>query len=115
MAEKNDIEKKKVELLSEIKSQFDIIISLLAIQARGKTISAEEVKKTITKKRRDTKKIIKSFNSCNGKTTLSEIAKKHKIDQGAFSRAIDSWEKEGFLIKIEKKGNVFPKTLIYLK
>lgn len=111
MEKKNDIEKEKVETLKEIKSQFDIVINLLA----QKVLDSEEVKKNITKRKTDKARIVKCFNSCDGKTILTEIAKSCKINKGALSKQIDSWEKEGFLVKFNKKGRVFPKALIYLK
>ena len=111
MGTNNDLEAKKVEVLNEIKSQFDIIITLLA----KSILNPNEIKSSITKGRQDPDKIVKSFNSCDGKTALTEIAKKCKIDQGNLSRSIDSWEKDGFIIKIEKGGKVLPKALILLK
>ena len=111
MEKKNDLEKEKVETLKEIKSQFDIIINLLA----RKVLDPEEVNKIITKGTTDKTRIVKCFNSCDGKTILTNIAKNCKINKGALSKHIDSWEKEGFLVKIDKKGKVFPKALILLK
>lgn len=109
MEKKNDIE--KVDTLKEIKFQFDIIINLLA----RKVLDPEEVSKIITKGTIDRTRIVKCFNSCDGKTMLTDIAKNCKIDKGTLSRHVDSWEKEGFLIKIDKKGKILPKALIYLR
>ncbi len=111
MKKENDIEEEMVKVLREIKSQFDTILNLLA----KKILDPEEVKKTIIKGKKNPEKIIKCYNSCNGETTLTDIAKNNKIDVSNISRHIDSWKKEGFLVKIEKGGKVFPKSLIYLK
>lgn len=111
MEKKDDIERQKVEILKEIKYQFDIIINLIA----QKILNPKEIKETITKNRRDPEKFIEIFNSCNGETSLTEIATKFKINPGNFSRDITQWERNGFLIKITKKGIVYPKALIYLK
>lgn len=111
MEKKNDIEREKVKTLKEIKFQFDIIINLLA----QRILNPKEIKESITKKRKNPDRIIESFNSCDGETALTEIAKKCGIDPGNFSRDINSWERNGFLIKIIKKGIVYPKALIYLK
>lgn len=111
MEKKNDLESKKVEILGEIKYQFDVIITLLA----QKILNTDEIKETISKGRKDPKKIINAFNSCDGKTIITDVAKKYKIDPGNFSRDVEAWEKSGYIIKIEKEGNVFPKALILLK
>lgn len=111
MGTNNDFEAKKVEVLSEIKSQFDIIITLLARQI----LNPDVIKETISKGRKSPEKIISAFNSCDGKTNLSDIAKKYKIDSGNFSRDVEAWEKNGFMFKIEKAGKIFPKALILLK
>lgn len=107
--DKND--KDLIDVLKEIKLRYDIIISLLAKQV----FKPEIIKESIIKKARDKKRILKCFNLCDGKMNLTDIAKKAKIDPGALSRRVDSWEKEGFIIKIEKEGNIYPKALLYLK
>jgi Fic family protein len=111
MEKKNDLELKKLEILNEIKYQFDVIIALLAQEI----LNPDEIRETISKGRKDPKKIIDAFNSCDGKTSLSDVANKYKIDRGNFSRDVESWEKSGYMVKIEKKGKVFPKVIIILK
>jgi len=111
MKKEDNIEEEKVRLLREIKSQFDTILNLLA----RNILDPEEVKKSITKGTTNPARIINCYNSCDGETILTDIAKNNKIDKSTISRHIDSWKREGFLFKIEKGGNVYPKSLIYLK
>jgi DNA-binding MarR family transcriptional regulator len=99
------------DVLREINLRFDAIISLFA----RLVLKAEEVKEIIQKGAKDKERIVRCFNLCDGKMNLTDIAKRAKLDQGALSRRIDSWEKEGFIIKIEKEGKVYPKALLYLK
>lgn len=114
MGEKNNLDEAKIETLREIKTQFEIIADLLALLVR-KTLNPKEIKENITKGRKDKEQYINIFNSCDGETSLTEIARKHKIGKGNFSRDIDAWVKQGFLIKINKEGKVFPKALAHLK
>lgn len=97
-----------VEILTEIKFQYDIIISLLA----RKIFDAEKVREDITKGAKDKKRLVKCFNLCDGKTTLTDIAQTAKIDQGGLSRQVDSWEKDGYVIKMKIGQKTFPKALI---
>jgi len=96
--------------LDKIKDRFDVIISLLARQV----LDPQKVKESITKGAKNKDRIVKCFNLCDGKTTLTDIAKIAKIDQGGLSRQINSWEKEGYIYKIKEVQNVYPKALIYI-
>lgn len=100
-----------VESLKKICEQFDIIISLLARQV----LDPEKIKNDIAKGSKDKDRIVRCFNLCDGKTPLTKIAKKGGIDQGGLSRQVDSWEKDGYVIKIRDGANVYPKALIQLR
>jgi hypothetical protein len=97
-----------VATLSKIKEQFDIIISLLARQV----LDPEKVKENITKGSKDKDRLVKAFNLCDGKTTLTDIAKMAKMDPGGLSRQVDSWEKDGYVFKIKDAQKTFAKALI---
>lgn len=96
------------EALSKIVERFDIIISLFARQV----LDPEKVKERITKGARDKARTVKCFNLCDGKTSITDIAKAAKMDQGGVSRQVDSWEKDGFVFKIEDGQKTYPKALI---
>jgi hypothetical protein len=42
----------------------------------------------------------KAFNLCNGQSTLNDIAKKTRIDQGNLSRAVAHWVQHGIVFWI---------------
>jgi DNA-binding MarR family transcriptional regulator len=101
-------DEKTAEVLNKISERFDIIISLFARQV----LDPEKVKAKITKGTRDEARIVKCFNLCDGKTSITDIARAAKMDQGGLSRQVDSWEKDGFVFKIEDGPKTYPKALI---
>jgi len=101
-------------VLKNINHQFEIIAALVEVNIRN-TVDVVKAKEIITKKRRNPKAFIKAYNACNGKTSVTDIAKKFKIDQGNLSRAIDDWQQNGLLIKLENDGKVLPKALVSLQ
>lgn len=48
------------------------------------------------------KKQIAAYNLCDAQFSLSEIAKKAKIDQGNFSRTVKRWVQEGVVFWVGK-------------
>jgi len=100
-------------VLKSINCQFEIIAALLEANIR-KTIDVEKATEIVIRKRKDKKKFIKAYNACNGKNSMTEIGKKFKIDQGNLSRAIDEWQQNGLLLKLENDGKVYPKALASL-
>jgi predicted transcriptional regulator len=106
-------EKQQLELLRGIKYQLEIMVALMDANIK-KTIDKEKVKEIIKGRRRDGEKFIKIYNCCDGKNNLTKISVKFNINKGNISRAIDDWEQEGLLIKLEKDGNVYPKALTNL-
>jgi DNA-binding MarR family transcriptional regulator len=99
-----------VVTMNKIKDQFDIIIGLLARQV----LDPVKVKENITKGAKNKKRLIICFNLCDGKTSLTEISKRAKIDHGGLSRQVDSWEKDGYVFKLKDGKNILPKALIRL-
>jgi DNA-binding MarR family transcriptional regulator len=45
-------------------------------------------------------KLLRAFNSCDGTITQAEIAKKHRIDPGNFSRTVNRWVLNGIAFRI---------------
>jgi hypothetical protein len=101
-------DERTIEALNKIAERFDIIISLFARQV----LDPEKVKERITKGARDKARTVKCFNLCDGKTSITDIAEAAKMDQGGVSRQVDSWEKDGFVFKIEDGQKTYPKALI---
>ena len=101
-------DEKTAEVLNKISEQFDIIIGLFARQV----LDPAKIKDKITKGSKDKDRLVKCFNLCDGKTPLTKIAKNGGIDQGGLSRQVDSWENDGYVVKIRDGANVFPKALI---
>ncbi len=101
-------DKKTIEALNKITERLDFIIKMLARRA----LDPKKVRETIIKGARDKDRIVKCFNLCDGKTSITDIAKAAKMDQGGLSRQIDSWEADGFVFKIEDGQKTYPKALI---
>lgn len=47
-------------------------------------------------------KQIHAYNLCDGSLTLSEVAKKAKVDIGNFSRTVDRWFQNGVMFKFQE-------------
>ncbi len=47
-------------------------------------------------------KQIQAYNLCDGSLTLTQIAKKTKLDAGNLSRSIDRWVKNGVMFRFEE-------------
>ena len=45
-------------------------------------------------------RLLRAFNSCDGTVTQAEIAKKHRIDPGNFSRTANRWVINGVAFRI---------------
>jgi DNA-binding MarR family transcriptional regulator len=92
------------EIFERISMQNEVIISLL-----GRLVFPEEkLKQLITKNSKKPNEMIKSYNCCDGKRSVSQIAKKCGVAQPSLKLAVDRWENEGIIVKHEVKNEVWP-------
>jgi DNA-binding MarR family transcriptional regulator len=87
--------------------QNDMMISLLSRIA----FPNDTLKKIIQKGSKKPDEILVAYNLCDGKATITEIAKRANIAQQSLSAAIDKWEQEGIIIKRVAGAEVLPKKL----
>jgi DNA-binding MarR family transcriptional regulator len=80
------------------------MISLLARIAFPK----DELKTVVQKGSKKPEQVLRAYNLCDGKTSISEIAKLAKLAQPSLSIAVDKWEAQGIILKIPSKNEVFP-------
>jgi len=96
----------------EIMKQNNLIISLLGRIA----FKNDELKELATKGSKKPKEILAAYNLCNGKTTITDIAKKATVAIPSLSVAIDKWEELGIIYKKVSDGNqVLPLKLFEVK
>lgn len=93
--------------LKKIVKQNEIIISLLGRMA----FSKEEVKNMVTYKKRSPEKYLEGYNACDGKHSVSEIARIVGVSQPNMSVILAEWEDAGIVREVEKPGGKFYKNL----
>lgn len=93
--------------LKKIVKQNEIIISLLGRMA----FSKEEVRNKVTYKKRNPEKYIEGYNACDGKHSISQIAKIVGVSQPNMSVILAEWEDTGIIREVEKRGGKFYKKL----
>ena len=93
--------------LKKIVKQNEIIISLLGRMAFGK----EEVRNIVTYKKRNPEKYIEGYNACDGKNSVSAIARIIGVSQPTVSVILAEWEDIGIIREVEKSGGKFYKNL----
>lgn len=98
------------EELKKIIRQNETIISLLGRIAFDK----EEVKRIVTFKKRNPKKYIEGYNACDGKLSVSEIARIVGVSQPTMSVVLAEWEDIGIIREVEKRGGKFYKNLFQI-
>ena len=87
--------------------QNEIMISLLGRIAFTK----ETVKEIVTQRKQNPENYVKGYNACDGKHTLSELAKIIEVKPGTLSPILADWEEVGVIYEIVKTGGKFYKKL----
>ncbi len=91
--------------------QNTLIISLLGRIAFPKDTLKELVQRGSKKPR----EILLAYNSCDGNTSISEIAQKAGITQPSLSIAVDKWESQGIILKLGSRNEVRPQKLFEIE
>lgn len=94
------------DLTNETKAR-EMIISLLGRIA----FPDNKLREIIVFGARKPEQMLKVYNLCDGRTTVSDIAKQAKVDQSSVSRAVDRWEEHGIILRIENGSEVLPRRL----
>jgi len=95
------------EILRKIVKQNEIIISLLGRMA----FTPEEIRKIVTSKKKNPQKYIDGYNACDGKHSISDLAKIINVTTGTLSPILAEWEELGIIYEVERKGGKFYKKL----
>jgi predicted transcriptional regulator len=74
----------------------DFLLCTMQILGRA-VIPPEKIRKIVGDKK---KKQLSAFNLCDGTRTLSEIAKKSRINQGNLSRTLSRWRQSGIVFRV---------------
>ena len=93
--------------LRKIIKQNEVIISLLGRIA----FKPEEVRRIVTYKKQNPENYIKGYNACDGKHSLSEIAKIVGVTPGTLSPILAEWEEIGIVYEVERPGGKFYKKI----
>lgn len=95
------------EEIKKLIKQNEIIISLL-----GRLVfKPENIRDIVTAKKQNPQNYINGYNSCDGKHSLSDIAKIVGVTLGTLSPILSEWEEIGIIYEIEKPGGKFYKKL----
>lgn len=93
--------------LKKIMKQNEVIISLLGRLA----FKQEEVRKIVTYKKRNPEKYVEGYNACDGRHSVSEIARTVGVSTPTISVILAEWEDVGIIREVEKSGGKFYKNL----
>lgn len=92
--------------LGKLIQQNAVLISLL-----GRLVfTPDDVKEIIIKQKRNPENYIKGYNACDGKHTMSEIAKIIDVKLGTLSPILSDWEELGIIYEVDRpKGKFYKK------
>jgi len=93
--------------LKKIIKQNEVIISLLGRIA----FTPDKVRDIVTYKKQNPQNYIKGYNACDGKHSVSDIAKIVGVTPGTISPILAEWEEMGIIYEVEKPKGKFYKKL----
>src|SRR2546427_6426307 len=82
----------------------DLIISLLGRIA----FKNDDLKRIVQRGSKKPNEILQAYNSCDGKTTITEISRKAHIAQPSLTIGIAKWERQRILLKKKSGNEVIP-------
>jgi len=95
------------EELKKIIKQNEVIISLLGRIA----FTPDKVRDIVTHKKQNPQNYINGYNACDGKHSVSDIAKIIGVTPGTISPILAGWEEIGIIYEVEKPKGKFYKKL----
>jgi len=95
------------EKLDKIIHQNEVVISLLGRIAFTK----EAVREIVTQRKQNPENYIRGYNACDGKHTLSELAKIIEVKPGTLSPILSDWEEIGIIYEVQKAGGKYYKKI----
>jgi len=95
------------EELKKIIKQNEVIISLLGRIA----FTPDKVRDIVTRKKQNPQNYINGYNACDGKHSVSDIAKIIGVTPGTISPILAEWEEIGIIYEVEKPKGKFYKKL----
>ena|SRR2546425_6826138 len=97
--------------IAELARQNEVMISLLGRIA----FTDDRVREIVTRKKQNPKKYVDGYNACDGRHTVSEIAKIVGVNQSTLSPILQDWENAGIVFVVEKPGGKFYKKLFPIR
>ena len=95
------------EELKKIIKQNEVIISLLGRIA----FTPDKVRDIVTRKKQNPQNYINGYNACDGKHSVSDIARIIGVTPGTISPILAEWEEIGIIYEVEKPKGKFYKKL----
>jgi len=93
--------------IKKLIKQNEIMISLLGRLA----FKPDDIRKIVTSKKQNPQKYIDGYNACDGKHSLSDIAKIVGVKPGTLSPILSEWAELGMVYEVEKPRGKFYKKL----
>lgn len=91
-------------------AKLDMIITLLSRMVYG----AEEIKKQITKKKKNPKQWLNGYNACNGTNTVTQIARAAGVKPPTATPILKSWLDAGLVYNVGTESKPLYKNLLNL-
>ncbi len=96
--------------MTKIVRQNEIIIGLLGRIA----FSQEEVETIVTRRKQNPNRYIEGYNGCDGRHTLTEIAKLVGVTPQTLSPILKEWDDLGIIYEVERPKGRFYRRLFPL-
>lgn len=96
----------------EEKIDYERYLKEFSIQLMGRiAFTPEQIKKIVIKSKQNPENYIKVYDACDGKHSVSGLAKIASVKQPTMTPILQNWEEEGIIFRVERPGGKFYKKL----
>ena len=75
----------------------------------------KEVRDIITYRKQNPQNYVDGYNACDGKHSLSQVARVIAVTPGTLSPILAEWEEIGIVYEVERKGGKFYRKLFTIQ
>jgi len=96
----------------EEKMNHDRYLQEFTIQLLGRlAFTPEQIKKIVTMKKQNPDNYIKAYNACDGRNSVSALAKIAEVKQPTITKVLQNCDESGIVFLAERTGGKFYKKL----
>lgn len=96
----------------EEKIDYEHYLKEFTIHLMGRiAFTSDQIKNIITKSKQNPENYIKVYDACDGKHSVSDLAKIASVKQPTMTPILQNWEEEGIIFRVERHGGKFYKKI----